>query len=846
VAVDAYRLPRTVLPQHYDLELVPDLESARFTGTVAITVQVTEPVTEVLLNAQWMTIGEAVLTPAGGSPLTAEVSLDAGTERAHLRFGSTLPTGDAVLRLTFAGEINDKLTGFYRSTFTAADGTAHTIAVTQFEATHARKALPCWDEPELKATFSVTLVVPEALAAISNSAVVSEEPVEGGKRRVRFAETMKMSTYLLAFVVGPMEATAPLDVDGTPLGVAHPPGQGHLTDFALDSGAFALRYYTDYFGLPYPGDKLDLVAVPDFAFGAMENLGCVTFREALLLVDPARATQPELQNIADVIHHEIAHMWFGDLVTMKWWNGIWLNEAFATFMEMKCTDAYRPDWDRWTAFGLARTGAFDTDSLESTRPIEFEVVSPEEAEGMFDVLTYEKGAAVLRMLEQYLGEDRFRDGVRHYLSLHQYANTETTDLWDAIEAVTEEPVRHIADTWIFQGGYPVLTPTVAGDQLTLGQRRFRFATGDGGAGGSAEQTWAIPVLVRYGAGDKTADTKVLLGEAGQSFPLAFPPEWVLVNAGGSGFYRVAYTPDQLAALGARLAELSPLERYNLLDDAFSAVLAGTTSADDFLALCRNFAGDADVSVWQRMAGALGTLDRVVRDDRREALAAVVRDLAGPALTRLGWTPGDHEDDRTRALRGTLVELLGGLGADHEVQARSREILDDRGAAGDPALAAAAVGVLAETGGDDDFATFLERFRGATTPQEELRYLYSLPRFHTESAFGQLLELTMSEIRTQNAPFVLRSALANRTQGPVAWSFVKEHWEAINQRFPSSTIVRLLDGVRGLNQPAVAADVAAFFEDHVVPQGTKTLQQHLERLRVNVALREREHDRFLSG
>ncbi len=280
------------------------------------------------------------------------------------------------------------------------------LATTQMEATDARRAFPCWDEPDAKAVFGVTLVVPDDLLAISNAGEIGREPAGDGKVAVRFADTMPMSTYLVAFVVGPLVATDPVDVDGKPLRVVHPPGKEHLAGFALEVGSFALRYFTEWFGMVYPGDKLDLVAIPDFAFGAMENLGCVTFRERYVLVDPATATQAELQAVVDVIAHELAHMWFGDLVTMKWWNGIWLNEAFATFMEMTCTDAFRPEWQRWVDFGLSRSAAFDTDALASTRPIEYPVVSPADADGMFDVLTYEKGASVVRMLEQYLGADR--------------------------------------------------------------------------------------------------------------------------------------------------------------------------------------------------------------------------------------------------------------------------------------------------------------------------------------------------------------------------------------------------------------------------------------------------------
>ena len=358
------------------------------------------------------------------------------------------------------------------------------------------------------------------------------------------------------------------------------------------------------------------MAVPDFAFGAMENLGCVTFREILLLVDPTTTTQAELLNVTDVINHELAHMWFGDLVTMKWWNGIWLNEAFATFMEMHATDAFRPEWERWVTFGLSRTAAFDIDALSSTRPIEYPVVSPADAEGMFDILTYEKGAAVVRMLEQYLGEDEFRDGIRAYLAANAYGNTETTDLWDAIEEATGEPVRRIMDSWIFQGGFPIIDVDLVNDgrTLRLTQERFAYA-GDLGEGDPVDDDadapdtprWAVPLIFsqRSTVGDLVTFEKVLLDRPTLDLDLVEPVEWLLVNTEGTGFYRVRYAPGLLAALVAHAqSDLSPIERYGLVDDVWAGVLAGDKSAHDFLVLAEAFGAETDLSVWQRIIGGL--------------------------------------------------------------------------------------------------------------------------------------------------------------------------------------------------------------------------------------------------
>ncbi len=846
---DPYRLPRTVVPAHYELTLEPDLDAATFDGTVSISVDVVEPTDEIVLNAADLEIDSARLVGPNGVEVAGTVTLDADAERAIIDLDDAAAPGSWRLDLVFRGVLNDKLVGFYRSTYTDDDGASHTLAVSQMESTHARRAFPCFDEPDFKATYAVTLVVADGLTAISNGAEIEDEPTSDGRRRHRFATTMPMSTYLVAFVVGPLEVTEErLTKGGVPIRVVHPPGKGHLTPYALDAAAFALDYFAEWFGIAYPGDKLDLVAVPDFAFGAMENLGCVTFREVLLLIDPDTATQPELERLVDVVAHELAHMWFGDLVTMGWWEGIWLNEAFATFMEMLCTDAYRPQWQRWVSFGLSRTAAFDVDALASTRPIEFPVVSPEDAEGMFDLLTYEKGAAVLRMLEQYLGPDVFKAGIRAYIDAHQYGNTKTTDLWDAIEASSGEPVRRIMDTWIYQGGFPLVSVALerGGASVRLTQQRFR--TLDPAGSDEDASLWAVPVTLRIGRGDEVTDERVLLDADTTMVSLDAPADWVLANADGAGFYRARYGEAARAALVEHRRDLRPIERYGLVDDAWAAVLAGETSTPEVLDLCRALAADEDdMAVWQRIAAALGALDRYVPDDARPALAAAVRDVAGPHLARLGWSAADGEDERTGQLRGTLVRLLGTTGEDAEVIAEARAV-HDRALAGesglDPAVVSAAVDIVAATGTAADLDVFIERMESAPTPQERQRYQYALGDFPGADEIDRVLDLVLSDaIRSQNAAFVLRRVLLNRDHGDRAWSYLTRHWDAVTDKLPSMSMARMAEGVRGLSTPALAHEVESFFAEHPLPQAAKTLAQHLEALRVNVGVRERESERL---
>ena len=828
--LDPYRLPRAATPTRYDVELVPDLPAATFEGRVRIAVALTEPVEELVLNAAEL---EIIEVSVDGSD--AGWRLDEETERLVVVPLGGLQPGDVTLVIGFTGVLNDKLRGFYRSTFRDDDGTEHVIATTQMQATDCRRAFPCWDEPDFKAVFGITLVIDPTLTAVSNGPEVDREDrpagASGPRVAVRFADTMVMSTYLVAFVVGPLEATDPVDVDGVPLRIVHVPGKAHLTGLGLDVGAFCLRWYQDYYAIPYPSDKVDLLALPDFAAGAMENLGCITFRESLLLIDPATSTQAEQQNVADVVAHELAHMWFGDLVTMRWWNGIWLNEAFATFMELAACDAYRPEWGRWTLFGLERSAAFETDSLASTRSVEYEVRSPADCDGMFDVLTYQKGAAILRMLERYLGADRFRDGIRLYLARHAYGNTETHDLWHAIEESSGEPVRRIMDQWIWQGGYPLLTASPADDGIAIEQHRF---VADGG---SDHAVWDVPLRVRALDGDETS----VLVPADATMAPASAGAAVVVNAGASSFVRVRYEGNLLERLTDRLPELTPLERYGLVDDHWAAVTSGAAPATEFVAAASRFGDDDDLAVWQLLLHGLGWCDRFLEGDHRERLRAFVRGLVAPAMDRLGWEADADEPDRTRALRGALLQGLGVLGADPNAEAAAREF-EAEARAGKPvdaSLAAAAVNVVAFNGDATDYEHFWTAFRESPTPQEQYRYLFALPLFRDPELLERTLDATFGDdIRSQDAPFIFMYAMINRDLGDRAWATLRARWDETQERFPSQLTIRLVDGTRYLTKPEQVEEAEAFFAAHPIPQSAKMLEQMLERQRVAAALRER--------
>ncbi len=823
---DPYRLPRQTRPERYDIRLEPDLEAASFAGTVTIAVTTDEAADVFVLNAAELEIASCRVDGQD-----ADFVLDEALER--LTIARAAAVGEHAIEIAFTGVLNDQLRGWYRSTYTDDDGTERVIATSQMQSTDCRRAFPCWDEPDFKAVFGVTLVVDADLTAVSNGREIERSVVPGSggaTHQVRFADTMIMSSYLVAFVVGPLEATDWVDVDGVPIRIVHVPGKGHLTEFGLDVAAFALRWFQEYYDIDYPSDKCDLLALPDFAAGAMENLGCITFRENLLLVDPATATQNERQAVADVVAHELAHMWFGDLVTMDWWNGIWLNEAFATFMEIAACDAYRPEWRRWDSFGWERSFAFETDALSATRPVEFEVRSPADAEGMFDVLTYQKGGALLRMLEQYLGEHRFRDGVRHYLTTHAYGNTDTGDLWDAIEHTTGEPVRRIMDSWIWQPGFPLVEAGVEGGEIVLRQERFRF-----GPEATDPTIWAIPVKLRLG---DTTSTVLLDGD---EVRLPDTGEPLVVNAGGHGFYRIAYRPELRARLDAAVVtRMAALERYHLVDDAWNAVVAQRLSPIALLELIERYDAEREYGVWQGIATAIRGLGRLIGDaPERAEFQLRIGALLRSARADLG-EPSDADDDLRAKLRGLLLSLAAIVAEDARAIATARETYAawsaDRSSV-DPELAAAATAAVATHGDAGMYARMRAIARDDDNPQVALRHLFSLAEFDDAELVAQTCELAMtSEVKTQNAPFLLRSCIASRRHGPTSWQFVRERWSEVNERFPRNTIVRLVDAVKLLDEAAIAADVHAFFSEHPIEQASKTLEQILERLDVNTSLR----------
>jgi puromycin-sensitive aminopeptidase len=830
-----FRLPRHAAPTHYDIRLELDLETFTFQGTVGIDLDVTEATDTLTLNAAEVEIKSAAVS--NGVEIT-EIAYDDDMERATLSLGTILQPGSYHLDLEHSGIINDQLRGLYRSVYRDAEGAEHPLATSQCQSTDARRIFPCWDEPDFKASFQTTMVVAEGLEAYSNTAELNRVSVGDGRVEFQFDKTMKMSTYLLAFIAGPFEATEPQVVRGTPIRIVVPRGNVHLTDIAMANAVFCFEYLSDYYGIPYPADKLDHIAIPDFAAGAMENVGLITYRDAYLVIDPAKASQGELQNCLDVIGHEIAHQWFGNLVTMAWWEGAWLNEAFASFMELKATDAMRPEWKRWLAFAnLEVPWAMGTDQLKSTRPIEFEVTSPEEVDQMFDAITYGKGSAVLHMIDEFIGVENFRTGVGNYLRKHEYRNTVTTDLWEGLDGASEYPVSAIMDTWVYQRGFPQIDVKTVDGGVELSQRRYLVIPDE-----SDTTIWKVPVQVRGVADGKPFDVKYLLEGDEAVVTIEGEIEWVVANAGGHGFYRTSYSDDLFTALLDHVGSLDDIERYTLVSDTLGFVRNGQLSTVNFLDLAAKFADEEEQAIWAVITGGLGLIEHhALADEARADFEKFVSDLVRPPLDRLGWEVRDNDTDLQRKLRGDLIATLGNLARDDDTIERCRSIVDDvlAGEAVDPEIATAALAVYARNGGAEEYETLWKVYKDSTTPLDQVRYLRSVASVEApEHALTTLDRVADGDIRTQDGFWVFARLLTGKA-GPEVWERSRERWDDVLAAMPGMTRTRIAEGISALSQPETAASVRGHFAEHPVPEAGRSIEQNLEKLDANIALRDRE-------
>jgi puromycin-sensitive aminopeptidase len=830
-----FRLDPAVRPRAYELHLTPDLAAGTFRGEIAITTTLAKARKDVTLHAADLAIVRASAR-ANGTEVAAKASLQKADETATLRFAKPLPAGEAVLTLAYEGRLNQHLRGLYAAT---ANGVRY--AFTQCETADARRVAPCFDEPAFKATWRVAVTAPPGDTVLGNAPVEREEPAGDGARTVRFKPTPPLSSYLLALAIGPLEASGPRMCGATPVRVWHVPGKAHLAAFGLEAGVEALRRLEDYFGIPYPYEKLDLVAVPDFEAGAMENAGAVFFRETLLLLDPATVSIAERRRAAEVIAHELAHMWYGDLVTMAWWDDLWLNEAFATWMAYRVVDDWQPGWRMWQGFEHDRAGALALDALANTHPIYAPVRSVAEATENFDLITYEKGAAVVRMIEHYLGADAFRAGVRLYMERHREGNTVAADLWRALEEASGKEVTRVAKAWITQPGFPLVKVDAGDGSVIVRQERF-FA--DPKVPAAKRRTrWPVPLVAKLPGG---THVRALADKPSQPVALGDgSPAWVYGNASAGGFYRVLHDAATHGALLAHLGELSAVERLALAGDQWALVRAAKAPIESWLAVVDALGDETDYDVLDGIVGPLAFVDEQIAEDgaaMQAGFRAWVTARFEPAFDRLGWRADSGEDDDTRLRRAALLRIIGGVAETPEVMQDASRALErylvDRGAL-EPNLADPVVHLAARVGSLGRYRRYLEVIAEARTPQERRRFLLALASFRHPEAIREALAATLTpDIPTQDVAFILMRMLGNPAGRGQAWTFLTRNWKKLRARMPPLMLARLVEATPALRDARYAREVRAFFKKNPLPEAARALKQALELFRLNAELRVR--------
>lgn len=813
-----------VLPINYDLEFEPDLEKFKFKGKAKILLKISSPTKHLVLNAAELEIGNCTVI-WNKKRLEAKARLDKKNEELSLHLPESI-SGRAELLIEFVGELNDKLVGFYRSKYEYKGKEKH-LATTQFEAADARRAFPCWDEPEAKATFDVSLIVDSNLTAISNMPVVSRTQV-GKKTVFRFGRTPVMSTYLLYLGVGEFEFLQGR-LGKTVIRIVTTQGKKAQGRMALVFTKQFLSYFQNYFKISYPLPKLDMIAIPDFASGAMENWGAITFRETVLLYDKKTSSTDTLQHIAEVVAHELAHQWFGNLVTMKWWNDLWLNESFATFMATKAVDKIYPKWDFWDQFLISEmTGGLSLDSLKSSHPIDVKVKSPAEVRQIFDEISYNKGGSVLMMLENFIGQKNFQNGMHNYLKKHQYSNATTEDLWNSLGAASGKPVRQMMNTWVRQVGYPIIEATRVDSKIRLSQRRFLLE----GAGTTRPGNWIIPVSIRT---EGKTITKMMRG----ALTVPHLGGWFKVNDGQKGFYRVRYDEDSLERLGALVEEkkISNLDRWSVHHDLTALVLSNQYPLKHYLDFLSHYEGEDDYVVLSDIVGFLNFLYVMLSAEKFwDEIKEFNQYFMSIIFQRTGWDPASGEKPTYALLRSSLIGSLAKLD-DKEIveEAKSRFSALLRTGSLNPDLRSAVYSTMAWAGDSETYSQLVGMYRKASTQEEKVRLLASLSNFKDRRLLVKTLDFALSKnVRTQNLFVPVARIMTNPYGKDLVWPWIRKNWKTLVKRFGvgNPLLNRIIGSVSVAADKQREKEIRSFFAKNHVPGTEMKLAQSLERIRIH--------------
>lgn len=836
------RLFEGFAPEHYVLELHPDRESMTFTGRVIITGNKKgRPSHRLTLHQKDLAVTKAELVHHGKDgyePTKIDrINTQKSFDELRLHTKEQLRPGQYTVTISFTGKITTAMNGMYPCFF-EDNGKRKMLIATQFESHHAREVFPCIDEPEAKATFDLTLTTP------ANETVFANTPVKTTKKSGKdvvtsFETTPKMSTYLLAFVYGEMDYLEAKTKSGIKVRTYATPKNAKFTKFALDISVKCLDFYNDYFGIDYPLAKCDLVALPDFASGAMENWGCVTFREQALLVDPKNTSVPAKQYVATVVAHELAHQWFGNLVTMRWWTDLWLNEGFASWIEYLAVDAIYPKWDMWTQYIVdEQQPAFKLDALENTHPIEVPIQDPNEIRTIFDNISYNKGSSVINMLHRYLGATAFRDGLRHYLKKHAYANTDTVDLWQALEEISKKPVKSFMHKWTSLPGHPLVKATVEANKAELSQERF-YLNPSNRKTAKTHPHWPLALLSSDSQAPDMIDT------AKASFEIKNAKTFK-INKDQSAFYHTIYNAEHLKNLG-KLAEskkLGPLDRLGILNDAFEAAKAGYGPTVDALQLLSYYENEDNSAVWDVIAGNVLTIRAVLADEPlREAIKPFLRTLVAKQLDRLGWDPKKTDTHFDTLLRTTVLGMAS-LGDEPQVIAKIDAEFRKAKHPSDihPDFRSLIYNTRARVGGKPDFDKLARWHNSSTSSEERTTLVSAITGFKQPALITQALHMIDTDkVRHQDVTYWLAYSFLNRYAKEATWHWMTKHWDWLEKNLGSDMSFSRFPiyAAQSFYDRAFLKDFTSFFDKHMSPAIERSVKQGIEIIEWRADWRDRD-------
>ena len=842
------RLFNQFQPENYDLLLDPDRSAMTFTGKVTVKgKKVGRPSQRLTFHQKDLKITKATIIKhdkKGDTRLkVARVNNQNSFDEVRLHTEGMLYPGTYTVVLEFSGVITRPMNGIYPCFFTH-NGKDKQLIATQFESHHAREAFPCIDEPEAKATFDLTLIVPKGETVGGNTPIKEQKAVSSDKLGAKdpglaiiFETTPRMSTYLLAFVYGEMGYTEATTKDGVLVRVYATPDNVAYTKFSLEVAVKTLEFYNEYFDIPYPLAKCDLLAIPDYASGAMENWGCLIFREQALLVDPKNTSLGLKQYVANVVAHEVSHQWFGDLVTMRWWTDLWLNESFASWMSYLAVDKLFPEWKVWTQFIVEEQGvALRQDALEHTHPIEVAINHPDEIRTVFDVISYEKGASILFMLHEHLGPEVFRDGIRLYLKRHAYGNTDTVDLWAALEEVAQQPVKEFMGTWTSQSGYPIVRANLGTDRPSLTQERLYLNP----AASKESVIWPIPLLPTRSINLETLTT------AEQSIDPKALLKDVLLNHDRTGFFRTLYDSKHLEKLAAnvRAGKINELDRLGLLSDSFEAAKAGYGSTVDALKLLEAYEDETSAVVWDIITAGIGAIRVVMDDDSiRDGLKPFLRRLVNKQLQRLGWEEQANDSHFDRLLRPSILGLAS-YGEEPTVvaEAKKRFLAMQQPDEIHPDIRGVVYGTMSRIGGKAEFDKLLAMHNASSNSEERLVLTGALTNFRQPELIDQALaEITSQNVRLQDVIYWVAYSFMNRHARRAAWQWMTGHWDWLSENLGTDLgFYRMpLYSGRAFSDESFLPEFTKFFSEHMSPAFDRPVKQAIEIIQYQSAWKARD-------